>query len=912
MPVVSGLDVPDKGGLSSDTLLADLSWTSGGQRHDRRVAVRLPPPADAWPVFPTYDLGRQAVAMEAVRRGTSVPVPEVLWYEPDPAPLGDPFIVMDRVDGIAAPDYLPYTWGSWVTELTRDQRAVVADTCIDVIAAIHGADVTPAIADVLELHRTSTGRPSDDTSRANGRATNGRATIVTSPPSSADSKCSKPVGPHTSGTHGIGWGDARLGNVLWSGTDPVAVLDWEMVALTPPELDLSWMVFFAEYFQRSAERRGLPGIPDFLTRETAVARYERVTGASVEHFDWYLCYTAVREAIVSLRTMGRAVHFGELSAPEDPEALILDRDFVVELTDAARTHLITREDPWNTRSVNSSPPTRGSATRSPTRSPTSGRAIPSWTEKVCAMAAAQRRQRSSSASASGKYTNRNVIDAYAGGLARRRAVDGAGQPPPRARPGAHRRRADPLRGARAAAASSGSRSTPTTCSPSRSSGRSRPRCRRRSRTAPHTRDRLPHVGGPRALPPDRRRLGLGRDRRRARPSSTPTRWVSTRDHSWGVRYGVGVPPPDRPEPSTRSPGLGVPDDLVPDAVRARRRHALRDAPPLPDRHRAGLGIVHKIVMGGVEHPDGRVRAVARPRRPSSRYDPANRRLRGGVVRATTGRRRRPASSTSRSLDDTGFHLGAGLYFGFDGHHHGEWRGELHVDGEHIADCTDARDARAACTRSATPSSASPTRSAAASGSATASRSSPARAPTSASTPSPRSSDRASCDACPGRCGRRLRPQAGRTCSGSGHTSPPQAHRAARWRSRPRSARSSNSDDQPTRDRNRLRRHRQHRPSCRRRAARRGQTVTTYARKRSKLTTWTTRRFGPVRHRSLPITGQNRKSARAQSSASPVPDRAVQAHLRIHLRNGWRSARTGGDSVGLRCWTAASDLRFRVE
>ena len=66
----------------------------------------------------------------------------------------------------------------------------------------------------------------------------------------------------------IGWGDARLGNILFSGTDPVAVLDWEMVVLTPPELDLSWMVFFAEYFQRSAERRGLPGIPDFLTLET--------------------------------------------------------------------------------------------------------------------------------------------------------------------------------------------------------------------------------------------------------------------------------------------------------------------------------------------------------------------------------------------------------------------------------------------------------------------------------------------------------------------------------------------------------------------------------------------------------------------------------------------------------------------
>jgi hypothetical protein len=34
-----------------------------------------------------------------------------------------------------------------------------------------------------------------------------------------------------------------------------------------------------------------------------------------------------------------------------------------------------------------------------------------------------------------------------------------------------------------------------------------------------------------------------------------------------------------------------------------------------------------------------------------------------------------------------------LYFGFDGHWHGEDRGPLNVEGEHIADCTDPATAR---------------------------------------------------------------------------------------------------------------------------------------------------------------------------------------------------------------------------
>ncbi|HLM19345.1 MAG TPA: phosphotransferase family protein, partial [Acidimicrobiia bacterium] len=86
-PAVHPLDGPGKGGLSSETLLFDIAWTTGTQRHEREVVVRLPPPPDAWPVFPTYDLGRQAAAMEIVGRSSSVPVPEILWYEPDPAAI---------------------------------------------------------------------------------------------------------------------------------------------------------------------------------------------------------------------------------------------------------------------------------------------------------------------------------------------------------------------------------------------------------------------------------------------------------------------------------------------------------------------------------------------------------------------------------------------------------------------------------------------------------------------------------------------------------------------------------------------------------------------------------------------------------------------------------------------------------
>jgi hypothetical protein len=39
------------------------------------------------------------------------------------------------------------------------------------------------------------------------------------------------------------------------------------------------------------------------------------------------------------------------------------------------------------------------------------------------------------------------------------------------------------------------------------------------------------------------------------------------------------------------------------------------------------------------------------------------------------------------VSDTGFHLAAGLYGGFDDKYHGQWRGTKHVEGEYFADCT---------------------------------------------------------------------------------------------------------------------------------------------------------------------------------------------------------------------------------
>jgi hypothetical protein len=158
-------------------------------------------------------------------------------------------------------------------------------------------------------------------------------------------------------------------------------------------------------------------------------------------------------------------------------------------------------------------------------------------------------------------------------------------------------------------------------------------------------------------------------------------WVGARDRSWGVRYGVGLPLEDieaTPAPADTS-GMFV---WMPVTM------ARPDGRPFTlfvyfQRYQ-GAGWATGSARGAIELPDGR----AKPFRdviPALEFRDDNRRLTGGAIRVVLW------DGTERTyrvdpVSATGFHLGTGLYGGFEGHHQGEWRGELHVDGEHIGGC----------------------------------------------------------------------------------------------------------------------------------------------------------------------------------------------------------------------------------
>ncbi len=173
-----------------------------------------------------------------------------------------------------------------------------------------------------------------------------------------------------------------------------------------------------------------------------------------------------------------------------------------------------------------------------------------------------------------------------------------------------------------------------------------------------------------------------------RHAITPDAWFSTRDHSWGVRQDVGVAPGDI-ETSGLTSGVSFRFSWCP--MLLERADGSRYAIHHQHRLMRAFGYEESRSEGTVEHPDGSVEQIAGVR-PELRFDPRNRRVLGGTLHLTMADgSARPVSV--EALGATGVHLGLGLYFGLDGHHHGEWRGSSHVDGEHVADCTEPATAR---------------------------------------------------------------------------------------------------------------------------------------------------------------------------------------------------------------------------
>ena len=304
---LSELVAPQASGFSNETLLFDLSWREAGRARKESLVVRIQP--TGYQVFPEYDLRLQFESMRLLG-AAGVPVPPTHWLETeDTSVLGAPFYVMGRVDGRVPSDRPPYTLEGWLKELPPADQARVWWGGIESMAKIHRIDWRAAGFEYLdrpELGKSPLEQHLAYYERYLGWAARGR------PQPTVDAawewlKKNAPDDPVDS----LCWGDARIGNILFAGTEPAAVLDFEMVTHGNGEQDLAWAIFLDRHH---SEGLGVPRLPGFPGFDETIARYEELVGRKTRHLRFYGIWAAFRFAVIMIRIAQQMVHYGVMPA----------------------------------------------------------------------------------------------------------------------------------------------------------------------------------------------------------------------------------------------------------------------------------------------------------------------------------------------------------------------------------------------------------------------------------------------------------------------------------------------------------------------------------------------------------------------------------------------------------------------
>jgi aminoglycoside phosphotransferase (APT) family kinase protein len=308
---IEDLEIPLASGMSSETILFALRRTEeSGEVKVGHLAARVVLPGGE--IFPDYDFHLEARAMKTVRATTRAPAPEVFAVEDDPSVLGAPFLLMQRLDGRTLADDPPFTVAGWYSELTDAGRAAIFTNGLAALAEVHRTDVSTFPPTILghwdRAPGTATAQHLRHWEQFYHWSRNGRTHPIIEPALRwLNENC-----PTDEPDIGIVWGDARLGNMMFGADHHVtAVLDWELVALGPAEIDLGWFVVLNRMY---TDGIGIKPPGGFPTKTETLARYGELTGRPVQNFHFYEVLAGVRLAIVLMRIAHMLIDKGMMPA----------------------------------------------------------------------------------------------------------------------------------------------------------------------------------------------------------------------------------------------------------------------------------------------------------------------------------------------------------------------------------------------------------------------------------------------------------------------------------------------------------------------------------------------------------------------------------------------------------------------
>jgi aminoglycoside phosphotransferase (APT) family kinase protein len=250
------------------------------ERADTEMVLRRPPRP---PLPPSaHNVLREARLLRALR-DTAARVPVVLAVCEDPATIGCPFYVMERIDGEVIVAEIPRALD------TPAERRRISEQLIDALVEIHAVD-WQAVG--LEGFGKPTGYLERQLRRFAGLWEVNKTREIPEV-----ERVGSWLGENmpSSGPATIVHGDYRLGNTIFASEPPArlaAVLDWEMATIGDPLADLGYLcMMWTEHGDpKGGMREALGGVTrreGFPTRAELIGLYEQRTGRSMQDLRWY-------------------------------------------------------------------------------------------------------------------------------------------------------------------------------------------------------------------------------------------------------------------------------------------------------------------------------------------------------------------------------------------------------------------------------------------------------------------------------------------------------------------------------------------------------------------------------------------------------------------------------------------------
>jgi aminoglycoside phosphotransferase (APT) family kinase protein len=298
-------------GYSSETLLFDLRYRRAGETVTEPLVVRMEP--RGIPVFSRYDLTLQFRIMKTLA-GSDVPVPGMRWFEDDRSLFGSPFYIMDRVAGDIPTDRPPYHIDGWLKQQPPEERRAIWLNGAAAMAKINRLDYREfdlAFLDEPELGAT----PIEQHINLYERHIDWGLDRERFPLLDTSLRWLRANLPADEPT-GLSWGDARICNQIFQGSECVAVLDWEMARLGNPVQDIAFWVVLDRSMSEGIGIPRLEGLPD---EAETIRHWESVSGHRAEAGPllFYEIFAGFCFTFVMARVMTREKLLGAMPA-EDP------------------------------------------------------------------------------------------------------------------------------------------------------------------------------------------------------------------------------------------------------------------------------------------------------------------------------------------------------------------------------------------------------------------------------------------------------------------------------------------------------------------------------------------------------------------------------------------------------------------